>query len=54
MVNFKIYDVTNYPISQEVKATRQSYAKCDGRASPRPFYKKPKFSIYLDQQSEVV
>ena len=31
-----------------------SYAKCRGEASSRPFYKKPKFSISLDQQSEML
>ena len=71
MVNFKIYDVTDWttskyntyyiycPIFQDAKATRQwnifleeSYAKCVGGASARPFYKKSKSSIFLDQQSE--
>ena len=27
--------------------------KCDGETSPRPFFKKPKLTISLDQQSEV-
>ena len=29
-----------------------SYTKCGGKASPRPFYKKSKLSISLDQQPE--
>ena len=32
----------------------KSYTKCGGEASPRPFYKKPKSSISLDQQSEIL
>ena len=32
----------------------RSYAKYDGEAIPRPFYKKSNFSIYLDQQSEIL
>ena len=31
---------------------KKAYAKCRGEASPRPFYKKSKLSIYLDQHSE--
>ena len=31
-----------------------SYIKCGGEASPRPFYKKSKLSISLDQQSEML
>ena len=31
----------------------KSYTKCGGEASPRPFYKKSKLSISLDQQSEI-
>ena len=31
-----------------------SYAECRGEASSRPFYKKPKLSISLDQQSEML
>ena len=33
---------------------RKSYTKCEGEASPRPFYKKSKLNIYLDQQSEML
>ena len=29
------------------------YTKCVGETSPRPFYKKSKLSISLDQQSEM-
>ena len=32
----------------------KSYKKCSGEASPRPFYKKSKLSIYLYQQSEML
>ena len=32
----------------------KSYTECVGEASPRTFYKKPKLSIYLDQQSEML
>ena len=32
----------------------KSYTKCDGEASPRLLYKKPKLSISLDQQSEML
>ena len=32
----------------------KSYTKCGEAASPRPFYKKSKFNMYLDQQSEMV
>ena len=32
----------------------KSYAKCGKEASPRPFYKKSKLSISLDQQSEML
>ena len=32
----------------------KSYPKCSKEASPRPFYKKPKFSISLDQQYEII
>ena len=32
----------------------KSYTKCSGEASPRPFYKKSKLSIPLDQQSEML
>ena len=32
----------------------QSYTKCGGEASTRPFYKKSKLSISLDQQSEML
>ena len=31
----------------------KSYTKCDGKATPRPFYKVKKFSISLDHQSEI-
>ena len=31
-----------------------SYTKCGGEASPIPFYKKSKLSIFLDQQSEML
>ena len=30
------------------------YTKCGGEAIPRPSYKKSKFSISLDQQSEML
>ena len=30
------------------------YTKCGGEASPRPFYRKSKFSTSLDQQSEML
>ena len=32
----------------------KSYTKCDGEANPRPFYKKSKLSISLDQHSEML
>ena len=32
----------------------KSYTKYGGEASPRPFYKKLKISIYLDEQSEML
>ena len=32
----------------------KSYTKCGGEASPRTFNKKTKWSIYLDQQSEIL
>ena len=32
----------------------ESYTKCGGEASPRPFYKKSKLSIYFNQQSEIL
>ena len=32
----------------------KSYTKWGGDASPRPLYKKSKFSISLDQQSEML
>ena len=32
----------------------KSYTEYVGEASPRTFYKKPKFSIYLDQHSEML
>ena len=32
----------------------KSYTKCDGEASPRPFYKKARSSVSLDQQSETL
>ena len=32
----------------------KSYKKYSGEASPRLFYKKPKLSISLDQQSELL
>ena len=32
----------------------KSYTKCSGEARPRPFYKKSKLSIPLDQQSEML
>ena len=32
----------------------KSYTKCGEAASLRPFYKKSKFNMYLDQQSEMV
>ena len=32
----------------------ETYTKCGGEASPRPFYKNPKLSISLDQQSEML
>ena len=32
----------------------KSYTNCGGEASPRPFYKKSKLSISLDQQSEML
>ena len=32
----------------------KSYTKCDEAASTRSLYKKSKFSMYLDQQSEMV
>ena len=32
----------------------KSYAKCGEEASPRPFYKKSKLSVSLDQQSEML
>ena len=31
-----------------------SYTKCDGETSPRPFSKKSKLSISLDQYSKVL
>ena len=31
----------------------KSYTKCDGKATPRPFYKVRKFSISLDHQFEI-
>ena len=30
------------------------YTKCDGEANPKPFNKKPKLSISLDQHSEML
>ena len=30
------------------------YTKCGGEGSPRPFYKKSKLSIALDQQCEML
>ena len=30
------------------------YTKCDGEASPRPFSKKSKLSIYLGQKSKLL
>ena len=32
----------------------KSYSKCDGETSPRPFSKKIKLNISLDQQSKVL
>ena len=32
----------------------KSFLKYGGKASPRPFYKKSKFNISLDQQSEML
>ena len=32
----------------------KSYTKSGGEASPRPFYKKLKLSISLDQESEIL
>ena len=32
----------------------KSCTKCGGEASPRPFYKKSKLSISLDQQSKML
>ena len=32
----------------------KSYTKCGGEASSRPFYKKSKLSISLDQWSEML
>ena len=32
----------------------KSNKKCGGKASPRPFHKKSKLSISLDQQSEIL
>ena len=32
----------------------KSYTKCGGDASPRPFYKKSKLSISLDQRSGMI
>ena len=31
-----------------------SYTKCGQKAGPRPFYKKSKLSIFLDQESEIL
>ena len=33
---------------------QKSYAKRGGEASPRPFYKKSKLSMALDQQTEML
>ena len=33
---------------------KKSYIRFDGEASPRPFSKKSKWSISLDQQSEIL
>ena len=33
---------------------KKSYTKCGGKIIPRPFYKKPKLSISLDQYSKVL
>ena len=33
---------------------QQLYRKCGGEVSPRPFLKKSKFSISLDQQSDML
>ena len=65
MVNFKIYDVTDWTasnhnthIAQYLTKLRESdneiwseksYTKCGGEASPRPFYQKSKLSMSLDQ-----
>ena len=32
----------------------KSYTKCGGETSPRPFFKKSKWRISLDQQSEII
>ena len=32
---------------------KKSYKKCGGEASPRPFYKKLKLSVSVDQQSKM-
>ena len=32
----------------------KSYTKCDGETRPKPFSKKPKLSISLDQRSEIL
>ena len=33
---------------------KKSYAKYDGEAIPRPFYKRSQYSIYLDQQPVIL
>ena len=33
---------------------QKSYIECGGEASPRPFFKKSKLNISLDQQSEML
>ena len=32
----------------------KTYTKCGGETSPRSFFKKSKWSISLDQQSEII
>ena len=39
---------------ERVISLEKSYTKYGGEASPRPFYKKLKISIYLDEQSEML
>ena len=48
-----IYIYTFCPISQEVKTTNYQAMRF-GVPSPRLFHKKSKWSIYLDQQSEIL